>query len=1101
MPGPGATKKANKSKPAPYDADFPEDDELFDPNTIRAADKKRGRNAGSKKKDQPNGAEDIYAEEVTPGLSTSPNGPQSMLGQIPYSFPRNNAPADTLDVLSESLKVSDQYSARTDAWAQDVPYGKSPPGNSGPGETVGESPPVQASYLGRGGFNTKTPPRSPVQKKARPVSFSSTIPPVPARQQSEYGYRHSASNYGSPPALPHLPQQHFYAAQDINLGIGQQQAKEDTQRTFMAFRELPAVTPRSASAGRSGIFVGSKGRLDVLAPCAEGKYEAIGTLVDLTGDVIDAMPLAWEAGDDPFSDLRPLVAVAIHGQSTPQDREASDNESIATGLPNAYNDVNHSPQYETRIEVYSLKDQTYLATLLRVPSVSFSSLAHGNIAAEPAGDLRLDAVGNHLIISSGVSGEVFVCGIQQSTNEPKIECVAKYWTNVQAQEQRRDSSHSRSPRAAINDTGLDVSIHQSAIFSGNGRWLAICPPGSSHRPSLSAQMTRTKRSKFSTNIESRGPPARPSTSCAVESPDVETLLGTLARGAAQQVVKGASWLGNQGLQTWHAYWNKDQQQQQSLSPPPNSAYVYSPRQYPQQGMFPPTHASDTISREPDVVSIIDLKTLSTVATFQPPKGCSFLSFTPSGLGILTASKKGDVQYVWDLMQMKHVKSVVMINDGTTTETAIPRVRQIAKFERMTPSKIVDVVWEPALGERFALVTKKGTVHLFDLPQTAFRWPPPRRIGTIRPATAPSNPVSSVEPSTTPAGGFLASALNIASKAPPMLASLRGRAPSIGQSIAGVGATGVGIASATGVMGGRAVAAGLSKSLGAATGTVQNLRHAGETRLHIDSLAANPAPGMIAFGRRGQKTIISILDKGSVKSYYVSKVQMRDKNNRLQMTSVFAKKAISFKLPRVSTLIENNLTQQPQNNQQQQDEEAQGLSGFWPAEPRRSSAAVPRLSHPLSHAEIDSNAPYQPFHSDPRVNLSIYSDGPAASMGGSQLPSASTIFTPPGPSLARASTTDKWVFGEPISATRLNIRSPAPAHDDGMGSIIYRDTSATTVLEKGEIPEQIVSTTRRKKNKNTGKSTMLPFGEGVDAEEQEGFFEDDMDVLDFAEDRV
>jgi hypothetical protein len=512
-------------------------------------------------------------------------------------------------------------------------------------------------------------------------------------------------------------------------------------------------------------------------------------------------------------------------------------------------------------------------------------------------------------------------------------------------------------------------------------------------------------------------------------------------------------------------------------------------------MFPPTHASDTISREPDIVSIIDLKTLSTVATFQPPKGCSFLSFTPSGLGILTASKKGDVQYVWDLMQMKHVKSVVMINDGTTTETAIPRVRQIAKFERMTPSKIVDVVWEPALGERFALVTKKGTVHLFDLPQTAFRWPPPRRIGTIRPATAPSNPVSSVEPSTTPAGGFLASALNIASKAPPMLASLRGRAPSIGQSIAGVGATGVGTASATGVMGGRAVAAGLSKSLGAATGTVQNLRHAGETRLHIDSLAANPAPGMIAFGRRGQRPVIVVLDKGCVKSYNVTKVQMRDKSNRMQMTSVFAKKALSFKLPHISSLAANSLARQLQNDQTPQDEESQGLSGFWPAKPRLASASPARLSHPLSHAEIESNAPYQPFHSDPRVNLFVYSDGPASSMG------PSSVFEVPPPASARAGATERWVFGEPISATRLNIRSSPATHDDGMDSVIYRNTSATTVLEEGGIPEKIVSTTRMKKNKHGEKSTMLPVGEGADAGEQECIFEDDMDVLDAAEDRV
>lgn len=1099
MPGPGAAKKANKFRPAPDDAGFLDEEtsELFDPNTIRAADK-RGRNAGSKKKkDQPNGADDSYGEEVTHTFSTSPSGQQTNIGQIPYSFPRRNAPADMLDVLSESVKVSDQFSARTDAWAQDVPFGKSPPGNSIARETVEESPPTQGGYLGRGGFNTKTPPRSPAQRKARPVSFGSAIPPIPTR--SEYGYRHSVSTYGSPPALPHMPQQHFYTAQDINLGLGHQQQKEDTQSTCMAFRELPSSTSRPASAGRKGVFVGSKGRLDILAASAEGKYEAAGALFDLRGDVIDAVALTWESGEDPFALQRPLVAVAIHGPLIAQEREVSDNESVVTGLQGPYNAP--MPQYETRVEVYSVKDQTPVASLLRVSSVVFPSLAHGSLLPEPAGDLRLTAFGDHLVVSSGVSGEIFVCGARHAAEGPVFECLSKVWTSVQVQEQRRDSSHSRSPQAASSDPAREAHTHQSAIYSGNGRWLAICPPGTSHRPSISASVTRSSKSRLPATIESRNPPARPSTSCPVESPDVETLLGTIARGVAQQVAKGAGWLGNQGLQTWHNYWNKDQQQPQS-TPPAKNPYLYSPSQHPQHGLFPPTHATETVSREPDVVSIIDLNTFATVATFQPPKGCSILSFMPHGLGLLTASKKGDVQYVWDLMQMKHVRSAALINDGPAVETSSPRVRQIAKFERLTSSTIIDVVWEPALGERFTLVTKKGTVHLFDLAASALRWPPLRRAGKIRTATAPLlNPVSPDGHDVVQSSGFLASAMNIASRAPPILASLRGRAPSIGQGVAGVGATGVVIASVTGVRGGRAVAAGLSKSLGAATGTVQNLRHAGETRLHVESLAANPAPDMVAWGKRGQKSIILILEKASIKSHYVSQVQTRDKNNKPQRTSVLAKKGMNSRLPHISTLIANGQMQQAQTVMQVEHEDAEGPSGFWLAESSATSAAS-RLSHPLSHAEIDSNAPYQPFHSDPRVNLLIYSDSTATSMVESQFPTASAIFNgPAAPSPARTqSSLNQWVFGEPISATRLNIHSSPPFQDDGMGSIIYRDTSATTVLDKSGVPEQIVSTTRRKKNKHAGKSMMADAGEGLPGD-CDGFFENDMDVLDFAEDRV
>jgi hypothetical protein len=1096
MPGPGAAKKANKSKPAPYDAGFLEEDtaELFDPNTIRAADK-RGKNAGSKKKkDQPNGTDVAYTDEVTQTFSTSPSGEQTALSQILYSFPRRKAPADMLDVLSESVKVSDQYSTRTDAWAQDVPFGKSPPGNSIAEDTVDESPPIQGGYLGRGGFNTKTPPRSPAQKKARPVSYGSAIPPVPTR--SEYGYRHSVSNYGSPPALPHMPQPHFYAAQDITLALGHQQQKEDTQSTFMAFRQLLSSPALPASASRTGVFVGSKGRLDILAASAEGKYEAVGALFDLPGDVIDAVALTWESGEDPFALQRPLVAVTIHGPTIAQEREASDNEFVATGMQGPYNA--QTPQFETRVEVYSLKEQSLVVSLLRVPSVAFPSLAHGSLVQEPIGDLRLEAFGNSLVISSGVSGEVFACGARYGAEGAVFECLAKYWTNVQVKEQRRDSSHSRSPQTGISDIARDANSHQSAIYSGNGRWLAICPPGSAHRPSISAQVTSSSKTRASSTIDSRSPPARPSTSCAVESPDVETLLGNLARGAAQQVAKGAAWLGTQGLQQWNNYWNKDLQQPQS-PPPVNNPYLYSPGQHPQQGLFPPTHATETVSREPDIVSIIDLKNFVTVATFQPPKGCSYLSFMPHGLGILTASKKGDVQYVWDLLQMKHVRSAALMSDGPPAEISTPRARQVAKFERLTSAAIVDVVWEPALGERFALVTKKGTIHLFDLPPSALRWPPPRRAGKIRPATVPSNPVSPDGPDAGLSGGFLASAINIASKAPPILASLRGRAPSIGQSVAGVGATGVGIASATGVRGGRAVAAGLSKSLGAATGTVQNLRHAGEGRLHVDSLAAYPAPDMVAWGRRGQKSIISILEKGSIKSHYISQAQTRDKNNKPQRISVFAKKAVSSRLPHISGVVANNLAHKAQTNE---NEDNDGPSGFWPTEPPSNSVAAIDPPHPLSHAEIDSNAPYQPFHSDPRVNLFVYSDLTATSMADSQLPTASTIFNGPAqPSPTRTQPpSEKWVFGEPISTTRLNLRSSTPLEDDDMGSVIYRDTSATTVLDKSGVPEQIVSTTRRMKTKRGGKSMMANDSEELPGD-GDGFFEDDMDILDFAEDRV
>src|SRR5207247_9069093 len=114
-----------------------------------------------------------------------------------------------------------------------------------------------------------------------------------------------------------------------------------------------------------------------------------------------------------------------------------------------------------------------------------------------------------------------------------------------------------------------------------------------------------------------------------------------------------------------------------------------------------------------------------------PNGCSFLSFAQNGLMIVTASKKGDVQHVWDLMQMRHCRARAFISDDSTSSGIVSNppslhVRQVARYARLTTSSIVDVIWTVPTGEQLAIVTKKGTVHVYDMPRDAFLWPPLRR---------------------------------------------------------------------------------------------------------------------------------------------------------------------------------------------------------------------------------------------------------------------------------------------------------------------------------------------------------------------------------------
>jgi hypothetical protein len=152
--------------------------------------------------------------------------------------------------------------------------------------------------------------------------------------------------------------------------------------------------------------------------------------------------------------------------------------------------------------------------------------------------------------------------------------------------------------------------------------------------------------------------------------------------------------------------------------------------------------------------------------------------------LLTASRKGDVQYVWDLMRITHGKGDTagmqeLINQpGASSEPQGPLVRQVARFARMTVASIIDVVWSAPRGDRLALVTENGTAHVFELPQSAFAWPPLRR--SIRPVTAPGSATSretddELAIGDKPATNAFTSAINMMNgKAQPLLAAVRNR---------------------------------------------------------------------------------------------------------------------------------------------------------------------------------------------------------------------------------------------------------------------------------------------------------------------------------------
>ncbi len=188
-------------------------------------------------------------------------------------------------------------------------------------------------------------------------------------------------------------------------------------------------------------------------------------------------------------------------------------------------------------------------------------------------------------------------------------------------------------------------------------------------------------------------------------------------------------------------------------------------------------------------------------------------------------------------------------------------------------------------------------------------------------------------------------------------------------------------------------------------------------------------------------------------------------------SVVGKRSIEYSIPSTSGNSSKHARKEKVATDHDIKQTSTSPQGFWlsPA-----SGHGPKLSrntpHPLSCAEIETNAPYQPFHTDRRINFYVYNDETNSDM---------QHVTP-------------WVFGESIAATKVNVRSAVHDTDsDGDHGAPARMENLISYEGNEEEGQQVVVTTRRKRGKK-GEAT-----EGDDGE----FFEDDCEVVDFAESRV
>lgn len=1015
---------------------------------------------------------------------------------------RNQIVSPVLDALGSLAETPDNDVAfRTDTWAKSIPFGKSPP-NDVDGEFASGSPLSFPTNTAGGGFSDPSS-ASPPPARRRPLSYGNhgylNSNSNPSRQQSTDRQKsHSIStplSNQAPP--PHLPQAHFYGAPDVDLPFPDQgRTSTEGSHSFCAFDSISSPSFKTSRMGGTVLLTGTDGTLEVLA-IEDRKTRLIGKLSGLNGRVIEAKMLTCNSSHDPLSSSRPHVAVVLHGPYVSNDDEgqtssgASETNEVSSGRQASAekrSNRDDAKYYQSRVEIYSVRTGDHISTLFTTkPTPCLENIPGMPIyAPSPVGNLKLYASGNYVILASGVSGEVYIYGVSPSSAPDAYQCYGKTWTDIQSKQSRRysTSSSSTDPDGPRNDSPQNSANLEKPILALRGRWLAIVPPSSStYRTPLHGTVPPSLFQSKVLGLETRSPPARPTINCATDVGEGESLFDKVARGVAQELVRGARWMGDQGLQAWNNYWNKEQTQNQSgrRSQMDLPQQVYNP--------FPPTHAQDTQTAspsEPDLVSIIDLKRLedgsdnknaisNPIATFQVPNGCSFLSFSPNGLMLLTASKKGDVQYVWDLLQAKYCRAGAFLTDNSMP---CANIRQIARYARLTTSSIVDVIWTVPTGDRLAIITRKGTVHVFDMPRSAFQWPPFRRARPVPNKTSGTDsPADDLSDRANAQNPLSAAFKLVGGKTQPIFAAVRGRTPS---AASGFPVGGFGISSAAGVRSGKAVAAGLSKSVGAATGTVNTLRHVGENRLHLHGLARDPIASRVTWITHRGQPFLGLVDNGVFRLHRIRRTMSNNKHRSLQ--SVIGGKEIEYKLP---ANLQN--PSGPMSVGGVNPESTVHASLALPSwNPQSSSTSKPKRQ-PLSQAEIETNVPYQPFHTDQSVNLYIISP---------ESEETDSMLSEP---------TGQWIFGEDISMTKLHVRPFSSGGDDDDDDDTVHEHSPgfggdmENLISLGNSTgnvEEVVITTRRKKKHSLSYPSAAP-----EADMDDGFFEDDCEVLDFARDRV
>jgi hypothetical protein len=1057
----------------------------------------------------------------------------------PVASPSNGNPitSPVLDALS-SAALERSSSQNTNEWAKSVPAFSSSPGTSNL-INLGESPPAPnrpSSYEGwafreRGASNGYISSTSPPSNRRRPLSYQLDGGYTQGfdehrTQMSSYAARRSSMysqhpRYPQHPPLPHQPQPHFYGV-DANLILSPPTPGlvPGDKGLFCGFDSLPTCS--QSKLVENVIVAGYEGGINISAVSKRGLHK-IFSIDGLRGGVYNAKILPWSVRET-FSHHFPLIVAVIHGPvwASSEGSSREDGTPPSEAISVCQNDsVRGSPRipgpllnenepiehYQTTVEVYSLHTNQHVATLLSIPKIHSAVPTNSPlfVAPPPVGSLTIRAESGTIVIASGTTGEtwLFRQATAATTSSELFQCIGKIWSTVQhgITLEPVGSNGLLDGEWQSTDPSSVRKQYRASILSISGRWLAYCPPAPSSQVSLRAAVPCVASTARVPGLNAYAPPQLPGVNCMVETPGGESMMKQIVQIGTQKFIEAGNHLTDWGIQAWNAYRNKPSTVHQSNA----DQYQAHSNVRPNMGQqFPPTHGIQTpaplISKDPGLISILDLESLALhspstasaphpLATFKVPHGCSFISFAPSGLALFTASSKGDVQCVWDLMRIQYAKSSFLKAGAQNSGIQGPHVRQIAQFSRMTIARIVDVVWTSPHGERAAMVTEPGTVHILDLPASAFIWPPPRRRAAFRKPDEGTGEVAS--PPLTATGLASSAVSSLWTAAQPLVS--RQRRSSVGISAKAV--------TAQAGHGTQALAAGISRSVGAATGKMNEMRKSGHTKLHLPSSTTVPSRACVLLLKGNRNDSVMTVAGGVVRFYSI--------NNRRADRPVDKQKAArgtryaEFRIPNLPDFkfapeMTRDLNQLGDLELTERDiEEPRWKTG-------RSPSPAPQLhgtESSIPQAEIESNAPYQPFHTDRRVGLHAYSHEEASLPS----PSVSTLLSPSSladevKSSSASKSTGAWAFGGPIKTTKLDVGPPHNPDDELDDFADHRALPSSAiervlrVTDSTEEMEQIVITTRRRKGVSRS-------GENAGNVDEEGFFEDDCEVLDFASQRV